>query len=303
MTDLNALIVFANVAQAGSFSAASRRLDMPVSTVSRQVARLEDTLGIRLIERSTRSFRLTELGGRILEQARRALAVSDAVDRLAAEQATGVTGLLRLLVPPALAEPLLAPAVVAFTAAHPQVRLQVSVGSRPSDDPIEEADLTLRLGAMQDSALIALRVLRYRDRLVASPGYLAHHEAPAQPADLARHRLLTTLDRAPGHRWAFRRAKDRARETADLQSHLATDDIAGLVAAVLADGGVGALPPVTRPELLCDGRLVEVMPDWQLEPRDLFLVHLGRRHVPRPVDLFKEIAAQMIPALFPGLSE
>ncbi len=301
MADLNALLIFAGVAEVGSFSAASRRLGMPVSTVSRQVAALEDQLGMRLIERSTRSFRLTEAGARIFEQARRGLELSEAVDRLAAEQAASVAGLLRLSAPPAVAGVLLAPVVTAFAAAHPEVRLQVSVGNRPVDDPADRADLTFRLGALEDSALIALRVLRYRNLLVASPGYLARCKPPMRPGDLSRHRLLTLLDRTPGQRWAFVQARGPGRDMLDVRPHLATDDVAGLVGTVLAEGGVCALPPTVRPDLLQDGQLIEVMPDWKLEAVDLFLVHLGRRHVPRPVQLFKQMAARIIPDLFPDL--
>ncbi len=298
MGDLNALVVFAGVAQAGSFSAAARRLGMPVSTVSRQVAGLEDQIGIRLIDRSTRSFRLTEAGALVLEQARRGLEVSEAVERLAAEQAATVAGLLRLAAPPAIAAALLAPVVAAFGASYPEVRMHVSVAAACANDL---ADLTFRLGLLEDSALIALRVLRYRDLLVASPGYLARCGAPVRPGDLARHRLLTLLDRAPDRPWAFVRSHDAGRDALDLRPHLATDDIAGLVATALADGGICALPPLVRPDLVREGRLVEVMPDWRLEAVDLSLVHLGRRHVPRPVQLFKQMALQIIPGLFPDL--
>ena len=119
MADLNALLVFAGVAQAEGFSAAARRLGMQVSTVSRQVASLEDQLGVRLIDRSTRSFRLTESGARILEQAHRGLEVSETVDRLAAEQASTAVGLLRLSAPSAVAGTMLAPVVAAFGAGAP----------------------------------------------------------------------------------------------------------------------------------------------------------------------------------------
>ena len=222
MADLNALLVFAGVAEAGSFSAAARRLGMPVSTVSRQVAVLEDELGVRLIKRSTRSLRLTDAGTRILEQARRGLEVSEAVDRLAAEQAAGVTGLLRLSAPPGIAETLLAPVAAAFAEAYPDVRLQASVCDPPGNDPVAWADLAFRSGALKNSSLVALRVLRYRRRLVASPGYLARHRMPTRPSDLAGHRVLTLLDGSPDRRWSFVRAGGDGRDTVHVRPHLAT---------------------------------------------------------------------------------
>ena len=300
MADLNALLVFAGVVEAGSFSAASRRLGMPVSTVSRQIAALEDQLGLRLIERSTRRFRVTETGGRLLEQARRGLEVSDAVDRLAAEQAVSVTGLLRVSASPGLAETLLVPVITAFAAAHPDVRVRLSVSDRPEDDLADRADLAIRTGALEDSSLIALKLRRLRNLLLASPGYLAGAVPLLRPTDLPRHRLLALADGTQGERLTLLRSGGAGRETVQVRPLLVTDDVASLVAAALADAGVCALPSMVQPDLIRDGRLLPVMPDWMLEPADLFLMHLGRRHMPRPVQLFKEMATRMVPGLCPG---
>ena len=182
--------------------------------------------------------------------------------------------------------------------AHPEVRIHVSVGNSSVGD---QADLAFRLGRLEDSALIALRLVRYRDLLVASPGYLAQCKAPGRPSDLAQHRLLTLLDRTPGQSWTFVRSDGTGQEALNVRPHMATDDTTGLIAAALADGGICTLPPTIRPDLLRDGGLVEVMPDWRLETADLYMLHLGRRHVPRPVQLFKEIAARIIPELFSDL--
>ena len=300
MADLNALLVFAGVVEAGSFSAASRRLGMPVSTVSRQVAGLEDQLGLRLIDRSTRRFRITEIGGRLLEQARRGLEVSDAVDQLAAEQAASVTGLLRLSASPGIAEALLVPVITAFVAAHPDMRVRLSVSDRPEDDLADQADLAIRTGALEDGSLIALKLLRLRNVLVASPGYLAGVEPLLRPGDLAGHRLLAMLDGTPGERWTFLRSQGAGREVVHVRPCLVTDDPASLVASALADGGICALLPMVRPDLVRNGRLVPVMSEWTLEGADLFLVHLGRRHMPRPVQLFKDMAARIVPGLCSG---
>src|SRR5262252_3996080 len=125
MTDLNSLMIYAKVVEARSFSEAARLLKMPTSTVSRHVAELEEQLGVRLIERSTRSLRLTDVGGEIFEQARHSTEISHAVDNIASNHLSTVSGELRLSAPPSISDSFLAPLVGAFQTSHPNVRVQV----------------------------------------------------------------------------------------------------------------------------------------------------------------------------------
>src|ERR1700733_5915333 len=120
MADLNSLIVFAEVVQANSFSEAARRLKMPASTVSRRIAELEAQLGVRLIERSTRSLRLTDVGSEVLEHARHTTELSETIDNIASNHVSNVSGTLRLSAPPSISDSLLAPLVGAFQASYPE---------------------------------------------------------------------------------------------------------------------------------------------------------------------------------------
>jgi DNA-binding transcriptional LysR family regulator len=300
MTDLNALIVFAKVVEANSFSEAARRLKMPVSTVSRRIADLEDQLGVRLLERSTRSLRLTDVGSEVLENAQRCTELSEAVDDIVSNQLLDVSGTLRLSAPPSLSDTLLAPLVGAFQAAYPNVRVHIFVTDRFVDHIAEGIDLVFRLGALKDSSLVARKVLSYRHQLVASPAYLEKCKPPKTPLDLLGHRLFAFSYWRPENNWTFAHVSGK-KETLTFQPTLAMNDFAGLAAALLAGGGIGDLPPLVQPELLREGRLVEVMPKWRFRTFDLSVVHLGNRHIPRPVRVFKEFAAQMAPTLFPGL--
>ncbi|MBV8505817.1 MAG: LysR family transcriptional regulator [Alphaproteobacteria bacterium] len=299
--DLNALVVFAKVVEANSFSEAARRLKMPVSTVSRRIAELEDELGVRLLDRSTRNLRLTELGTEVLEQAIRSAELSEAVNNIVSNRLSTVSGTLRLSAPPTISDTLLTPIVTAFQASYPDVRVQIFVTDRYVDHIAEGIDLAFRLGALRDSSLVARKVLAYRRQLVASPDYLKSCRPPEAPRDLLDHPLLAFWRREPEASWSFVHKDGRAKETITFSPYLSMNDFAGLTPALLAGRGIGELPPVVQPELVRTGRLVEVIPDWRFPPFDLSIVHLGNRHLSKPCRLFKEFATQMTQALLPDL--
>lgn len=301
MPDLNSLVVFAKVVEANSFSEAARRLEMPISTVSRRIADLEQHLGVRLLDRSTRSLRLTDIGAEVLEHAQRSAELSEAVDTIVSNQLVQVTGTLRLSAPPSISDTLLTPLVTAFQASYPNVRVQILVTDRFVDHIAEGVDLVLRLGALKDSTLVARKLLTYRHRLVASPAYLAGCDPPRTPRDLLGHRLLAFSHWKPEARWSFVQTDGQERETLSFQPYLSMNDYAGLAPALLTGGGIGDLPPVVQPHLIRDGLLVEVMPEWRFRTFDLSIVHLGNRQIARPVRVFKDFAAQMAPLLLPNL--
>jgi DNA-binding transcriptional LysR family regulator len=186
MSDLNALMIFARVVDATSFSEAARRLGMPISTVSRKVAELEDQLGVRLLERSTRQLRLTDVGAEVLEHTQKSVEVSEAVESVVSNQLAEVKGTLRLSAPPSIADSVLAPLVTAFQASYPQVHVHILVTDRFVDHIAEGIDLVFRVGPLDDSSLVARNVLRYRHQLVASPDYLASQKAACKAEELAQ---------------------------------------------------------------------------------------------------------------------
>ena len=301
MPDLNSLAVFAKVVEAASFSEAARRLKMPISTVSRRIAELEDQLGVRLLERSTRNLRLTELGAEVLEYAIRSAELNDAVESIVSNRRSDVRGTLRLSAMPSISDTLLAPVVAAFQTSYPNVRIEILVTERMVDLIAEGVELAFRLGVLKDSSLVARRILTYRHQLVASPSYLKDCKAPKRPADLLEHRLINFAHWKPENSWTFVHKDGNELETLTFQPHLSMNDYTGLAAALVAGGGIGDLPPVVQPRLIQEGRLAEVMPDWRFQTFDLSLVHVGNRYVSKPCRLFKEFATRMSPALFPNL--
>jgi DNA-binding transcriptional LysR family regulator len=303
MTDLNSLMIFAKVVEASSFSEAARLLKMPTSTVSRRVADLEEQLGVRLIERSTRNLRLTDVGAQIFEQARHSSEISEAVDNIASNHLATVSGELRLAAPPSISDSLLVPLIGAFQESYPKVRVQVFITDRIVDHITEGVDLAFRVDVqLKDSSLVTRKILTYRHQLLASPAYLEGcKKQPQKPQDLLDHRLLAFSFWKPVNVWSFVHVNGRKKETLNFHPHLSMNDYTGLAVALLAGTGIGDLPPLVQPELLREGKLIEVMAEWHFSIFHLWIVHMGNQYMTPPVRLFKEFATQMAPKLFPKL--
>jgi DNA-binding transcriptional LysR family regulator len=300
-TDLNSLLIFAQVVESNSFVKAAHHLQIPTSTVSRRIAELEKQLGVRLIERSTRSLRLTDVGSEVLEHAQRTADLSDAVTNIASNHAANVSGNLRVSAPPSISDSLLAPLICRFQEFYPDVRVQVFITERVVDQIAEGIDLAFRVGELEDSSLVVRHILTYRHQLVASPTYLTKHKLPKKPKDLLHHRLLAFSFWTPQNTWTFNHARSNQSDSVTFQPHLSINEYAGLATALLAGMGIGELPPIVQPELLRDGHLVEVMPTWHFRQFKLSIVQLSNRYVPRAVRIFKEFAVDTTPSLFPQL--
>jgi DNA-binding transcriptional LysR family regulator len=302
MRNLNSLAIFAKIVEAKSFSEAARGLHLPVSTVSRRLAELEDQLGVRLLERSTRSLRVTEVGSAILKHARHSAELCETVDSIIANDLHEVSGTLRLCAPRCLLASLIIPVVSAFRASYPDVRVQLRTTEHTSHNIAEHVDLEFKVAEPNPPSYYARTLLSYRHQIVASPSYLAGREPPRLPSDLLRHRLLTPSFWQPPFTWNFVSANGMTKETFEFEPQLAINDYAVLAYALLHGAGIGELPPIVQPELIRKGVLIEVMPDWHLPIIELTLTHPRREYVALRVRLFEEFATQMMPTLFPELA-
>jgi len=172
---------------------------------------------------------------------------------------------------------------------------------RHIDHIADGVDLAFRLGALKDASLVARRILTYRHQLVASPEYLKKVDPPQNPSDLLSHPMIAFSYWKSETSFTFVHVHTKAKETLTFVPYLSMNDFAGLTPALVAGEGIGELPPVVQPELMREGRLVEVMPNWHFPTHDLSLVHLSNRLVPRPLRVFKEFVTQMAPTIFPSL--
>ncbi len=172
MIDRNAMALFVKVVENHSFSKTAQRENVPVSTVSRKISELEKALGVRLLERSTRQLRMTEVGQDYYDRCRRGLEEFEAANLLITDRQSEVSGTLRISVPPNISDVMVAPLIAGFQALYPNVVFRVLVTDRHVHLIEDGIDLAMRVGELDDSNLVARRLIRYRHLLVASPEYL-----------------------------------------------------------------------------------------------------------------------------------
>jgi DNA-binding transcriptional LysR family regulator len=271
------LVTFARVVQSGSFVAGAEKLKLSPSVASKHISKLEEHLGARLLNRSTRKLSLTEAGTAYYEHAARILEELDhsehAVQRLQAEP----SGRLKLSTLNSFANAVLAPLLPEFLRRHPKVVLEIVCNDRLVDLTEEGYDLALRITRQPAPNVVARKLADIRFQICAAPAYLERHGAPAQPADLARHRCLGyPASITPGSAWRF--LHDGQELTAPIQSVFEINSVETLRALALAGEGLALLPTYSVGAELRAGRLVTVMPDYRgFSESTLYAVYLPNR--------------------------
>ena len=272
------LALFARVVQHRSFSAAAREAGLAKSAVSRRIAELEQTLGVRLLHRTTRTLSLTEEGVRVHEHARALVASADAVQDVAGVATGAVRGTLRLNATVAFSQLYLTRAVVRFLALHPEVEVHLSTDDRLVDVVEGGFDVVFRIGRLTDSSLVARRLATDRLVVCASPEYLARAGTPRVPADLLQHACLHYALVPRAAEWRFRQG-NRTLEVSTRGAFSCTDGLS-LRAALLAGAGLAAVPSMLVAEDVAAGRLHLVLEGARHAEFGIHAVTAHRTHVP-----------------------
>ena len=281
------LATFVAVVEAGTFSAAARALELPVSTVSRQVSRLEERLGARLLHRSTRRITTTEVGRMFFERCQRLVAEAREAEDAVRQSQGEPRGRLRISAPPTNVSAMhVEELVTAFMQRYPQVEVELDTESRFVDLVAEGYDLALRGGVLRDSSLTARRLFRASTGAVAAPTYLERRGRPLSPAALADHDCI--VHRAAGRtgRWPL-----RPRGSIQVRGRLATNDLNVARHAALAGLGIAFLPLLLVTAELATNQLEHVLPDHIGGDSDgLHAVFAGNRHLPARTRAFLDFA-------------
>ncbi|HEX4098423.1 MAG TPA: LysR substrate-binding domain-containing protein [Caulobacteraceae bacterium] len=277
MRDLNDLGFFAAVVANGGFSAASRALGLPKSRISRRVAALEAQLGVRLIERSTRRFKVTEVGQDVYRHARAAMTEAEAIEEVVARRKAEPQGLVRVSCP-LDADRLIGAALPEFLSRHPKLRLQVIVSNRRVDLIEEGVDVAIRVRERLDTdADLQVRIVsRAGTMLAASPEFLGRMGAPETPQDIPAFPTLSHTDRPGLDRWMLINAADEEVEVAH-EPKLSASTFPILRAAAIEGLGIASLPEYVCRDALQAGRLVRVLPEWSTRQGIMHLVFTSRR--------------------------
>lgn len=284
----NDLLLFARVAEAGSFSRGAARLGLPKSTLSRRIAALESQLGERLFTRSTRRLALTDFGRNLVDHARRVVEEVEAVADLAQQRQAEPAGLLRVSMPADLAGLLLAPAIAAFSARYPRLRLDMDLSARRVDLVGENFDLAVRVGALQDDAtLVARRWCDFAVGLFAAPDYLARRGTPASPQELAGHAAVRLLGR-DGEPVPWRLEKGGEHWEGVAPGTLAANSMGVLIRLARAGAGIAAADRLLVAPYVARGELAPVLADWSMPPATAWLVMPSRRLIPPKTRAFIE---------------
>ncbi|HEY9130400.1 MAG TPA: LysR family transcriptional regulator [Dyella sp.] len=272
--------VLAAIIEGGSFSRAAEALGLSPSGVSRAVARLESRIGVRLLDRNTRSVGLTDEGRRFFEHVAPLLdGIENAVIQTAGAAET-VRGRLRVNVDAYFSRMMLAPHVTRFMAMHPDISLELVVKDQLGDLVGEGFDLAMRFGAPPDSSLVARKLLDTHTMTVAAPAYLKKHGKPKHPEELARHECILVRNSLNGQllqSWRYQR--QRKTVAVDVQGRLVVNEAGTLLGACLAGSGIARMKAIGVRDLLASGALIALLDDWQGERFPLYALYPSR-HLP-----------------------
>ncbi len=265
---------FVAVVDAGSFSAAAKRLGVSTSYVSRQVAALEERLGVRLLARSTRKVRMTDAGAEYYRRCSELTAGLEEANQVVIGETAEVVGRIRVAAAGAFAERYVAPALAAFAMQHPKVSIEMDFNSRTIDLIDEGFDFAVRYGVLEDSSLIAQKLTGRTLVACASPNYLARHGTPIEPEDLRDHACL----QSSRDRWRFQYPDGH--RYVRIAGPWVSNNGPALEAAAIAGLGIVYSPRVNMANGLDSGELVPVLEDFWDRERVTWLVYPSRRHLP-----------------------
>ncbi|MBK6854632.1 MAG: LysR family transcriptional regulator [Burkholderiales bacterium] len=274
---LDDVTLFVRVATLGSLSAAARERNAPVSQISRSLARLETTCGVRLMHRNTHGLSLTDEGDAFLAQARRMLDIGAEMQVELSGKIGAPSGWVRLSVSAVLAQAVIAPGLAGLYERHPGLQLDISADDRIVDMAREGIDVAIRTGTPSSDTVVARQIGVLTRSLYAAPAYLALHGMPASVEDLANHRLVSNSASPALNEWTY--TDGRKTEVYTARGSTRVDNTAALVALVQAGVGISRMVDLVARPLVRSGLLVPVLPDsFASPPVPMYAVMLRERH-------------------------
>jgi DNA-binding transcriptional LysR family regulator len=293
MDRIDALRLFCSVAELGSFTKAADREGMTPGAASKQITALEERLQARLFERTTRSVRLTDAGEALLDRVRPWLAEYDGLEQGVADARSAPAGVLRVAAPVDFGARRLMPLITQFMTDWPGVEVRLSLADRMVDLVNEGFDVGIRIGNLPDSALIAKRLAPASMAVLASPDYLARAGAPRHPAELAQHEIVIDRNKPAPQLLKFLQGEEEVEVR--VNGRLSLNGAIAAVSAASAGVGIACSPRWAAEDALAEGRVVEILADWDTEHRFLWAVFPSSRYLAHRVRLFVDFLAEQFP--------
>ncbi len=294
MDQLLAIRTFVRIAEAGTFAKAADSLQLPRSTASKLIADLEDHLGTKLIQRTTRSINVTSEGAAYYERALRLLADVVEMDAAAADTHASPKGQLRIDIGSSLANTILIPALPVFLSRYPEVEVHLGVSDRPADLINEGVDCVIRGGALADTSLIARRIGELEFVTCAAPHYLERHGIPSTPSDLEHGHVLASYFSSPTGR-PLPLVFQRGDETYDVpvRAMVAVNESTAHLTSLVTGLGIGqTFLHVAQPHIK-DRTLVRLLAEWSRPALPLYVMYPPNRHLNAKVRVFVDWAAEL----------
>ncbi|HSZ52149.1 MAG TPA: LysR family transcriptional regulator [Caulobacteraceae bacterium] len=283
LPDFEGLAMFAKVAEEGSFAAAASAMGVSVATVSRAVTRLEDRLGGRLFNRTSRRLALTDYGHTLAERASRIYAEAEEAEDLAREASSRPRGLVKLAAPLSFGGRWVAPLLPEFLRRYPEIAVDLHLTDAQTDLIGEGFDAALRIAVMEDSSLVARLIAPVRRFVVASPAYLARQGRPQHPRDLSEHRCLSYANRARRDVWRFTHSATGEECAVTPVGPLRGTSVESLLPTLLEGLAITELPEFVATQYLREGQLEPILTDWRLPEGGLYFVTPTARARPAKV--------------------
>ena len=281
--ELADLRVFIRIADHGSISEAARVLKQPKSSVSRGLARLEESVGAALVDRSSQHLRMTDAGELLRSRATRLLDEADDVRAALDGLADRPRGRLRINAPYTFAVGLIGPMLSRFVETYPDIRVVLDIDNKLVNLHALDLDLAVRIGTLADSDLVARKLIAVELWACASPAYLAERGTPKEPADLAGHRLIARADELS--HWAFL-DDEGTRIEIDVRPDLVVPEPALMMTLAVDGAGIARLPDFIATEAIATGRLIRVLPDLRPDRVDVHAIYTSRRALPLKARVF-----------------
>lgn len=288
--DLNEMAIFVHVVESGSFTGAAKALSLPKSTVSRKITQLEERLGVRLIQRTTRSLSLTDTGSAYHAQCARILSDIEEANIAVTEMQSTPSGTLRITAPVLFGSAVLSNLIAEYMELHPQVNIDLVLSDQMLDLVQDGLDVAFRVGHLEDSSLIGRYLGDVKAIMCASPDYIARKGKPSHPSQLSEHQIIAITGR---EQWPMK-GPDSQEININIKPRLKVNDLSNLYNLALSGAGIAALPILIAATSIKNKELIPVLCEWPFEAHPIHALYASNRHLSAKVRSFVDFVIEKV---------